>query len=293
MSFLNDIRAQNYSYHPFNMDSAVWYIQTIHQNNQIWPPYPTYSYERYFFDSDTLINNTNYKKLYVDFTNTYGNPNGINGFYVIRQDTIQRKLIQLQGQIINNDTLSWESVKYDFNWQIGDTVNGDGNSPSVDAYITDIDSFYIYGKYRKRFTYSYQNGTHFNFIYDGLGFNFGFSNPVYYEEAGYFRNLFCYSDNAPNHFIDSCQNVVYLSVNKIETNRNNKLVINNIVDNTLELNSITQCFKIEITALNGEVITYPPTTKNISTINFSNGIYILKVFENNQKFKTQKFIINH
>ncbi len=286
------LKAQTYSYHPFNMDSAVWYIQTIHQNIGSFPPIPTYSYERYFFDGDTIINGTYYTKLYVDFTNNPSAPDGLALSGAVRQDTILRKLTNLIGEIIppNNDTIYSESIIYNYNWQLGDTIV-ENNYPAI---ITSIDSTFLFGKHRKTFTYTYNNGLNINYIYDGLGFNYGFRDPIYYEEHGFYKHLFCYSDHAPNHVIDSCQDVVYTSINAFEKNSAFVLMKSNIIDTEIQLNIDNKLLKsAEIIDIQGKINRYDTSQNMINTSYWASGIYILRVLTTDETYLQQKFLITH
>jgi hypothetical protein len=73
------------------------YIQTIHQNIGSFPSVPNNSYERYFFDGDTIINGTYYNKLYVDFNNNPSAPDclALSGArYVGKAKTHSQHLLQ-------------------------------------------------------------------------------------------------------------------------------------------------------------------------------------------------------
>jgi len=294
-------QSQTCSYHPFNFDSAVWYVETYLPNYPLFGQSTTY-YERYFFVGDTLIDTLLYHNLYIESFNQPNVTNGTAYNCLIREDTSQKKLYQLWGSIIPfpppQDTIWWESIIYDFNWQVGDTIkpntNPDSECNSQSWFcpnITNIDTITIFGKCRKRFTYAYYqvgwDSPIYEYLYDGLGFNMGFNHWWYFAENGFSRYLFCYSDNAPNHIEQSCQNQIslILKTNKVSSN-SRKFLFTNYLSNNIEFISTQK--QIFIYDMLGNVLFKCFDVIKIDISNLANGIYLIS-----NSLETEKIIINH
>ena len=172
---------------------------------------------KYFFSKDTLINNNTYFKLYKKSYNHFvwmsATPTPIicNGNYIettligfIRQ---HNKLVYLR---VNNQ----DEILYNFDLNVGDTLENTYNNFQNDISVISIDSILINGQYVKRFNLS-SNSTS-SYMIEGIGHEFGFLEPFPpILECGY--NLVCFKKNNITYFPDTnfnCSTNVDLSNNE-------------------------------------------------------------------------------
>ncbi len=153
------LRAQISVYHPFPDSDAVWcddsgrhicpfliepdvLIRTTYQLNGkydidsiTYNRLSSYRISTYYFNCDT-------PSRYIDTTT-----------YYFRQDTAQKKVF------LYNFSSHSDSLLYDFNLQVGDTLTqsriswGSTNLTQFPYIVTSIDSVLIGGQFRKRFNY--------------------------------------------------------------------------------------------------------------------------------------------
>jgi hypothetical protein len=184
-------KAQTSVYHPFPDSDAYW-CQT-----DKWFDGTCDGNENYtiFFNGDTTIGSHVYHKLAKSGYgySTICGPNGDGYYYynyiaAIRQDTSQKKVW------IYNDGTHMDTVLYDFNLQIGDTL--DQSKVYWAAYgggqghvIVSIDSILISGHYRKKYNYT---ACQFSFsdssIIEGIGSTSGLMSPPSCGEYSYYLN---------------------------------------------------------------------------------------------------------
>ena len=173
-------------YVPFPTDSARW-------NCSFWayqwfcPTVPPHDYE-YNICGDTLIGPTVYHKIcavgWSGDTNCLGVPDGYMG--CIREDSSRR--VYFRPAWLGADTLL-----YDFNLQVGDTMKSYQN-PCLDP-ITAIDSVLIGSAYRKRyFIQGSMSCSGFSvYIIEGIGSTGGLLEP--YGQYMAHNILDCFSHN--------------------------------------------------------------------------------------------------
>jgi len=121
---------------------------------------------RYTLHGDTSINQVNYKKLCLESGDTL-NPE-IEAIGGLRE---QDKKIYFIGQDFLGNPHYEESLLYDFNKQIGDTVKHD-NYGTFYSIIENIDSIEIDGEYRKRYKVYASNNYYFpgqEYWIEGIG----------------------------------------------------------------------------------------------------------------------------
>src|ERR1700741_5375124 len=141
---IKQLNAQANVYRPFPDSSALWnetsFVQccaTIVYNPQIE-----------FFGGDTVISTLHYKKIMASGYKTAGSTccNYVNQYIgAMRQDTASRK-IYFCAVGTTNDTLL-----YDFNLQLGDTLPPTYISYAKSNYVSKIDSILIGNSYRKQY----------------------------------------------------------------------------------------------------------------------------------------------
>jgi hypothetical protein len=156
-------------YHPFPDSGAVWNFNC----SAVWgcgPPQYLFLYENYsiIINGDTTINSQQYHKLNIPFvqSNCPNGPIRDSGYAgCIRQDTALRKIYF----VCPNSIV--DSLLYDFNMQVGDTVPGlIGSWASLPDTVISIDSILVGSDYRKRW---YINHWYNIYLIEGIGSTFG------------------------------------------------------------------------------------------------------------------------
>lgn len=171
------------TYVPFPTDSAKWKVTYHSAASQCLY---TVAEFQYIMNGDTVIGTTTYKKLY-DSGVYYGSctPMSFGSINLIYEDSA--KHIFMRYFNTNTDTLL-----YDFNLNVGDTVKGllVGNcNPTI---VTSIDSILIHSSYRKRFNYSNQSYPciAMGSIIEGIGGTQGLLEPIFDGESWFVLDCF-------------------------------------------------------------------------------------------------------
>ncbi len=207
-------KSQTSFYHPFPDSNAVWNM-SVYLGGGCFFPFVNLSEDySYILSGDTIINTITYHKInipFVQFDSCSIHTSGYKGS--IRQDTIVKKVYY----IYPNDTS--EQLLYDFNLQIGDTIEGIIKSlvPPHDTVIS-IDSILIGTSYRKRW---FINPFYSVYIIEGIGSTYGLIEPSPGLGATDFADcsIVCFSQNGQTLYPDtttSCE--VILDVKNISEN---------------------------------------------------------------------------
>lgn len=267
--------AQSSVYHPFPDSNATWNVEW---NNGWSACIEDFSYS---LDGDTMISNVIYHKINTPYIQNLGICNTIHqiGYKgCIRQDTSARKVYYIAPDSTTEDLL------YDFNLQVGDSVQGflRFNCFTITLAVIEIDSILIGTNYRKRWT----TGTAipynpYNRIIEGIGFETGLLQQCPISETDIpFYSLLCFQQDGitiyPNtqtncHLIDDIKNFSeestfeilpnpFQEFLKVKSKRNDAFEIT-LYD--IALRKLLQTNFINETSLNTEVI--------------SKGIYIYEI----------------
>jgi hypothetical protein len=181
----NNVLLANYI--PFPDSNAVWnFRQQLHclqGGGNYWTNY-TYTY-----NGDTLINGNYYHQLVVPYYYAYitggtclGGPAVSQpGQYIgaIRQDTLQRKVYFVE------KLAQTETLLYDFNLQVGDTVKGYLASTNIPDQVIAIDSIQINSLWHRRWLINMMYNI---YIIEGIGSTYGLVRP----SAGSLSDSFYY-----------------------------------------------------------------------------------------------------
>ena len=170
--------SQTSVYHEFPDSNAVWNFDCVQ-----WMCMPIgaggqanvhFQYS-VIINGDTTINGLTYDKLFTPFIHEILNVNcqmwmgpGYKG--AVREDVSLKKVFYVP----QSDTA--EQLLYDFNMQVGDTVQGYLRSylqPGFDTVIS-IDSVLVGNTFRKRW---YVNNSYFISIIEGIGSTYGLIEP--------------------------------------------------------------------------------------------------------------------
>lgn len=164
---------------------------------------------RYYFGSDTLLNDNLYRKLqrqyqgYHDEEDSHGyiyrvwDAVGYEMFGYLKEDTLNEKVFLR----LNSATDTIEYLLYDFSLHEGDTLPISYNQPDVylTNYVDVLDSVLIGGQFRKRLRISCVDCADYDMQYvdliEGIGSTFGLVTvlaPLFEDN----KSLICYSNNS-------------------------------------------------------------------------------------------------
>jgi hypothetical protein len=195
-------KTQTSVYHPMPDSNAVWCEDYNYTDGS-----SVYNYHyAQFIHGDSIIGNNSYHKLFRTgwvYSSYYGGSNYFNQFTgLIRQDIAHKKVYTWSN---NGDTLL-----YDFNLSLHDTLSPTYINDQVINYICYIDSIFVDNNYRKRFWLCTNTGSSdsaYVALIEGEGSTFGlmttklappfeaygtlngFSDTVYYYKAPAFCGI--------------------------------------------------------------------------------------------------------
>jgi len=288
------VQGQTNVYHPFPDSAAEWREGCSGPGASIPPSVRCYDIKNYLV-GDTILGVNNYSKIYQlgsywvndcsQFVYSWDNYIG-----AIRQDTIQKKVFSFSN-------LSSDTLLYDFNLSIGDTLSPSliNDTSSFKNFVSSIDSILIGNSYRKRFWISTSFAPNYAALIEGIGSTLGLFNqliPPFEWGCG----LSCFSQNGMTLFPDT--NTICQPVGIIEYQKNMSLKIapnpfNNVCiiqtdkvfDNStlIVYNSYGQIVK-QIKNISGQSIT-------LHRDNLPSGIYFLQLTQDNEILTTDKIII--
>ncbi len=163
---------QSNVYHPFPESNVIWIgtsWHTVFSN----PPCTVYDDYNLYISGDTTIGAFTYKKLYLnDNLHSQCPPAGSFYYYgnywgAFRQDSSNRRVYLFKFGI---DTLA-----YDFNLNVGDTLPVTSLDGTPGNVITSIDSVLVGNEYRKRYWLSSGN---YSALIEGVGSTYGAFAPI-------------------------------------------------------------------------------------------------------------------
>lgn len=285
-------QAQTNVYHPFPDTDCHWNVLKYFKNGG-----STVTYDRYslVISGDTTIGSFVYHKLYQNGYTYYTSTTYPYGkFYAgaFRQDIPNRKIYLFKN---GKDTLA-----YDFNLKVGDTLKTCLTQFQIGARIKSIDSVLVDNKYHKAFSTEYliNSGQYYKII-EGIGSMFGAfeqiifpfegrsdlqcvrigTNTVWPSPAPYSCNLIALS--LPDNFIKTNKVVISQNPFSKETTLTFNTVLNKV--SLLIYNSAGQLVK-QVKNISGE-------SYILNRDNLESGIYFLRVSESNDVIATEKFVI--
>ena len=279
-------------YHPFPDSNAVWNIQC---SFYCWlPPYDiggkSYSIT---FSNDTVIGSQSYHKLIIPFDPPYtsicgGGPAQLNVYKgAIRQDSSIKKVF------IVPPTYNTEQLLYDFNMQVGDTVQG--YIASCTIIVKSIDSVLVGSSYRKRWLVGFPATSpfHIDFI-EGIGSTYGlvelFPCPTDQPDI----SINCFKQNGQSLYPSTTTNCELItSVNSIDKISNEINIFPNPSNGSFTIDLDNAVIKeIKLYDLLGNII-FCKQTNNQTKFNIDNlqrGVYILTLIDKNNRTTNRKII---
>jgi hypothetical protein len=201
-------QAQTNVYHPFP-DSAVWRVDYYYNNPWQFPCYARY-YFQYYAEGDTLINTGVYKKIYrssvqvdtLSCTPPMNPPVAPASGYVgaLKDDPQANKTYFI---FPDSDT---DSLLYDYNLNIGDTLKGILVShflwSNPNLVVLSTDSVSINGQFSKRWNFGLTGHDTYPYIIEGIGSNVGLIEPMYTYAFDFTdRYLVCVMDSTETYYV--------------------------------------------------------------------------------------------
>ncbi len=275
---LSTLIAQEYV--PFPLTNAVWVGRDFFVSNAT----PQYNYWHFIVKGqDTLINGVVYKKI-----DKKGGIRNNNNITAIRE---KDKIIYLR----ENDK---DTILYDFNMQIGDTVNGriygySLNSRKVLLYA--IDSILIDNKYRKKYRLKVPSSGGSGDIIEGMGCRCGFIPNLQGLDSGGF--LDCHSVNDKAIFGGNNGKCDLVSNKEIIKNLAQvQIYPNPVVDKSfLKLPDDVPIDRAKVFDVLGRMVKSYDVAHSPPEIlkkDYSKGIYFVHVFHQKQLIALSKFIVD-
>ncbi len=157
------------NYIPFDFENGIWRFE-----GGTFGEEPEWDDSQIYVSGDTIINNEHYKKLY--------------NYTIIRRNfpPLERIVYGYIGAIRNMEGKkvgfisyedSEESIIYDFNLIVGDTLRDVNEDVAV---VTSIDSMEYCGVFHKRFNLNVENSEP-QFLVEGIGYSSGLVYPFFYQ----------------------------------------------------------------------------------------------------------------
>ncbi|MBN2729091.1 MAG: T9SS type A sorting domain-containing protein [Bacteroidales bacterium] len=302
-----NLNAQKSTYHAFP-DSATWRVDHyLHNPFQMF--YNGKFYFHYYFSGDTIINTTEYKKLfksYSYFQNLGYHPSltpptsqPIKYMGALREDSLNNKVyFMFAGQ--TSDTLL-----YDYNLEVGDTLMGIPGRYYMYWYpivVSSIDSVLIQGEYHTRWNFdTCDNYT--PFIIEGIGSSSGLIEEICTYAIDFTsRYLVCMKNGDSTLFTHptyssmfGCSPIIE-SIEDHSTQNSFKYYPNPFTNDLhIETNYWLDNAKLILYDVSGkEVLTMTNLSGQDITIprgDIPNGIYFIQITQNNIILDSEKVII--
>lgn len=285
-------QSQTSVYYPFPDSNAVWCTTTQWNDGMCDHTDNSSTY----FGNDTLINGNTYHTLSRSgFQYSFQCSSGGHYYYpfiaAIRQDTVLHK-VYMYDSTINADT-----IFYDFNLQIGDTLDRHNINWSSDPdfhIISSIDSILLNGQYRKRYNYtgSFTTGCADSSIIEGIGCISGLMVPpsTCFE---YYTSLTGFRQNGIALYPDT--NAYCNVIAGIDNKTEDKLLhmypnpVNDKLNITVNNNQISEINIYDITSRNIFRQSFINSI-SINTEQLAKGIYVYTFTNKNGVITKGKFV---
>ena len=269
------------AYQPLPTSNAMW------RENSYGFQCSCCSDYQYTITGDTVINMLTYHKLQktgVNFLedvtgNCTSNAYNANQYKGCFRNDSTNKLVYFIDAFTSNET-----VLYDFNLSIGDTVppsplNFNSNFVNI---VTDIDTVFLGGVNRKRFKL---DSCWFEQLYyiEGIGSTYGLLSPTMCPFEAFY-NLQCFTNNSlpvyPNS-TTSCSSVI-ANIESIETHQFS--ISPNPTSGALFITTTLDSYDISVFNSLGQIIQKKKSHSNSTFLDISNlpeGVYLIQFSDNN------------
>ena len=277
------IALQSQDYLPFDFRNGIWVTNYFEHGGT------SFDFQ-YFCDGDTIINQQSFFKLFQFCIKTwYGRDSFLVYYGAIANDTANKKVF-----LIKNGQLEPE-VLYDFNLEIGDTVK-EGIGADFNLVVSDVDSVLVCNRFHKRYVIQkYQTWLEDQAFVEGIGFSYGFVEPLVIEPFENTSELVCYTERSN----EECEECELLLNRERQTNQKKIWVFPNPVKSwfVFEIIKIEEnTFQLDIYDDTGRLIDthndIPGGRLEIDVQGYAPGVYIFKLY--NTRIKKRywgKFIV--
>jgi hypothetical protein len=281
---VNGLYSQSGSYKPFPIIYGSWIVK---EQSSI-----LYSSTAYEAIGDTNIGSYVYKKVSVAYSpnGSYGPKSFIFGY----RNDITNKKVYIYTKI---DGLFKDTLWYDFNLTIGDTIKESYSSNNDESQVHDgnyydrriiksIDSVLICNEYYKRFNFCGNNGGIYTGLVEGFGFEDNFVKIGYTFSCSFIEILHTY------HTLFSCA----LSINEEETSKTKLILFPNPVLRNMQFkfsnHNIAFPCNYSILDYLGKIILEGVAIENsnIDVSGIQNGLYFLFVQDKQKKLFQSKLL---
>jgi hypothetical protein len=292
------VYGQSSQYH-FFPEASFWRVDTHCQYAQT--NCNEYYYYDYHFGGDTLINGSQHKKIFRDsvvLTGIGGPP-----CLLFPWASYSGYMGALKEDSLNNRTyfvfpgLSNDSLFYDYNLNIGDTLKG-YMTGGCNIIVTSIDSVLIGAEYRRRWNFNTCNEGP-GYLIQGIGSDNGLLE--HFNTTGFcYSQLICVKDSVGVLYnaSSSAMGCSLISTGLISNNMSSVLVIypNPLsTETTLKTSRILNDASIQLFNAFGQQV---KQLRNLSGNNFTmfrdnlqSGIYFLKLMEGNKIIANEKLVV--
>lgn len=294
-----NVIGQTSVYHSFP-DSSFWRVDASDMDNLCGGGYCYH----YYIAGDTIINSNTYRQIYRSKIVELGNPCGtwhwfLDTGYVgaLRDDSIANKVFFVL------PTLTSDTLLYDYNLNVGDTVKGYLAAECANIVISSKDSININGLFHKRWFFDTFCSSSFtgNFIIEGVGTEYGLIEPIpdWFQKNSAFV---CLHDSAGTIFTNTNWNP-YMSCQLITSINNPHESIERISffpnpfsqQTTLQSNKALNNATLNIyNSFGQQVKTIIHISANAITLysdNLTNGLYFIRLTQDNKVVTEDKLII--
>ena len=288
--------AQTNVYHPFPENNPVW---NFHRFDGVCanpnPPLPGTCESRYSinYEADTVILGLTYHKLtsplFIDYSCS-GTRYDTIYYGAIRQDTAAKKVYFV------NWNSSTESLLYDFNLEVGDTIQGYlecDYAGQVDTVVS-IDSVLVGNSYHKRWLINAFYSVH---IIEGVGSDYGLIEPIPQAIPDMHSfYAFCFSESGQTLYPDTSTSCNLISHTKMlpSTKERQLSVFPNPAIGQFTITVPEVAIRLYVIDMTGRVVLEQPidgvTTFHVVD-SLDPGIYMLMVADAQQNFYRNKIVV--
>jgi len=272
-------------YSPFNFGEGIW-VCNYHLHNEQPVGIDFLNYQ-YYTNGDTIINSTDYFKLYRYGFVRWSIPqvDTINDYIGAIRNNESRQVILVNAE----DTA--QSIIYDFNLQVGDTIKiGYGSEDNL--IVRTIDSIEFCGKYYRRFNLLHYSEIINQTLIEGIGSNAGLIDPFIPQHENT-SILECYTE-ANNTNCSNCD--LLLLFNRLFEVDLRVSILPNPCTDYVEVSSSCELKSVLIIDLNGRMLEEYTLINDyrfrFSTKEYKCGVYIIHIEDKNNRRISQKVVKN-
>lgn len=234
---------------------------------------------QYTLQGDTTVGSYTYKKIHREWQDIDEFEVTDSGYVgALRQEINNKRAYYL----IPNTTI--DTLLYDFNLSIGDTLPPSYIHEASNSIIVEIDSILLGYNYHK--TYRIGNISHT--LIEGIGSTAGLLESLQFFEVSY--HLKCFSLSSGYHHVFDGSNDCDIITNIPQTEKINIQISPNPATETLIIKGDTPA-RITLCNTIGQTVAEFVNTNQINVGALANGIYVLQLYDiNGELLKSEKVV---